>query len=966
MTKQQHSEQLIFDASKADEIFDCLQLATPEGTFAQPLRAAARSAFGNSPYLAALGKRYPAQAAQLLHEDPETQFASIMTSLSEPRDASESEDVFMAFLRGQKNLAALLIAVADIAGLWPLEVVTQNLSLLATACLDIAVARALRSRMQAGDIPWPEGTDNQSPLTAGASADCGYFLLGMGKLGGKELNYSSDIDLIALYDPARAAYIGRKSISHCFVKLTQDVVRYIDQRTVDGYVFRVDLRLRPDPGATPVALSVDAALSYYHSVASNWERSAMIKAAFSSGDQIAANQYLEEMSSWVWRRNMDFEALRDIAGIKNQINRHYSVEDARFRGYDVKIGIGGIREIEFFAQVNQLLHGGRNPSLRQKETLGTLQELVALEVIPQATCNELTNAYRYLRNVEHRIQMTNDEQTHTIPDDDHGLTRLSYFLGYAATSKFEQVLLGHTDNVQIHYDQLLPGVAEENPALTESQTRAKLEQSGFSNLDAAASTINGWKFGRYRSLKTNRARELLAQCLPDLLSAFSTTHSPDAALNRFDTFLSQLPAGVQLFSLLQSNPSLLGLLARIIGLAPALSAILAKTPGLWDTVLSSQFFASSENAETLQLQLKALLSTARDYQDKLDFVRRFYAEQKFRTGVLMLEGLATPGEIGASLTIVTDVILRELIPIVEQDFGIKHGGFNTGAHGIAVLALGKYGGAELTHTSDIDIIFLYENAGDGMFSDGKKPLSSNVYYARLAQHVVTAITALTPEGRLFEVDTRLRPSGNQGPLAVMITTFEDYYRSAAWTWEFLALTRARIIHAPIKLEPEIQRAVTSAIIAGPSGVDLADETKSMREKLRTQFGTPNMWEVKHTRGGLVDIEFICQFLTLKYAKTNPEIIRANTPDSIEVLHTAGHLRPKDYQSLLAGYELQQTIQSQLRLCLDKLPQQDSDIPEGLQQILVDATACKSFDQLKKHILEAQKHCHILFKDLIAN
>ncbi len=966
LTKQQHTDQLIFDASKADETFGYLQLAAPKGPFAHPLRAAARSAFGNSPYLAALAKRYPAQTTALLSEDPEKQFASIIASLTESRDAAESEDDFMSFLRDRKNLAALLIAVADIAGLWPLELVTKNLSLLATACLDLAVARAVRARMQAGDLPWPDGTDNLSPVSATASADCGYFLLGVGKLGGKELNYSSDIDLIALYDPVRAGYKGRKSISHCFVKLTQDVVRYIDQRTVDGYVFRVDLRLRPDPGATPVALSVDAALGYYHSIASNWERSAMIKAAFASGDRIAASQYQEEMSSWVWRRNMDFEALRDIADIKNQINRHYSVEDARFRGYDVKIGIGGIREIEFFAQVNQLLHGGRNPSLRMKDTIGTLQELVSLELIPQATCNELSNAYRYLRNVEHRIQMTNDEQTHSIPDDDDGLTRLSYFLEYSTTSEFEQALRGHTDNVKIHYDQLLPGVAEENPALTESQTRAILNRSGFSDPDAALSTITGWKFGRYRSLKATRARELLAQCLPDLLSAFSATHSPDAALNRFDTFLSQLPAGVQLFSLLQSNPSLLGLLARIIGLAPALSSILAKAPGLWDTVLSSQFFASPENTETLRLQLKTLLSTARDYQDKLDFVRRFYAEQKFRTGVLMLEGLATAGEIGASLSVVTDVILQELIPIVEQDFAAKHGGFDTSTHGIAVLALGKYGGAELTHTSDIDIIFLYENAGDGISSDGKKPLYSNVYYTRLAQHIVTAITALTPEGRLFEVDTRLRPSGNQGPLAVMITTFEDYYRSAAWSWEFLALTRARIIRAPAKLESEIQQVITSAIIAGPPDVDLANETKSMREKLRTQFGTPNMWEVKHTRGGLVDIEFICQFLTLKYAKTDPEIIRANTPESLEVLHASGHLSREDYQSLLAGYELQRTVQSQLRLCLEGLPQQDSDIPTGLQQILVDASDCASFAQLKKRMLGAQRHCHTLFQSLVAN
>lgn len=966
LKRQPQNNSLVFDAGKADETLELLGLTAPVDDAGGAMRLAARSAFGNSPYLAALAKRYPQQTCAMLDGNPDDHFASIIAALKEPRGASENEEEFMSFLRSQKNLTALLIALADIAGIWSLDVVTTNLSLLARVCLDLAVARALRSRMRAGDLPWTEGVNELSDVSFIANANCGYFLLGMGKLGGCELNYSSDIDLIALYDPARARYQGRKSVSDCFVKLTQDVVRYIDQRTMDGYVFRVDLRLRPDPGATPVALSVDAALGYYHSVAANWERSAMIKASFASGDNVAADQYLEEMSSWVWRRNMDFEALRDIASIKNQINRHYSVEDAHFRGYDVKLGIGGIREIEFFAQVNQLLHGGRNPSLRLKDTISTLGELVKLDLIPEATCSELTEAYQYLRHVEHRIQMTNDEQTHTVPDDNGGVARLAYFMGYQSEAAFEQVLRGHNDKVRSHYDQLLPGVVDENPSLTEGQTRAKLENSGFRDPDAAFATIAAWKFGRYRSLKTNRARDLLEQCLPDLLAAFSTTHSPDAALTRFDTFLSQLPAGVQLFSLLQSNPSLLGLLARIIGLAPALSTILAKATGLWDTVLSAQFFAPLESADSLRAQLKTQLSTARDYQDQLDFVRRFYAEQKFRTGVLMLEGVATAAEIGTSLSVVTDVILQELIPTVELDFAVKHGGFDNENHGIAVLALGKYGGAELTHTSDIDIIFLYESAGEGVYSNGKKPLFSNVYYTRLAQHIVTAITALTPEGRLFEVDTRLRPSGNQGPLAVMVSTFEDYYRSGAWSWEFLALTRARVILGPEKLVPKIQKAITAAIIRGPSCVDLASEAISMREKLRQQFGTPNLWDVKHTRGGLVDIEFICQFLTLKHAKVRPKIIRPNTPDSLEILHASGYLSLNDFKCLLEGYELQRTIQSQLRLCLDSLPKQDGDIPPGLQQILIDSADCASFTQLKKHMLDMQHRCHKLFERLITN
>lgn len=960
------SNQMIFSPEKADQTLEQLYLQQKERTPASLISKKARFAFGNSPYLASLAKRYPEQAKIMLQSDPDDEFSAIIASLQQPREANETDDAFMAFLRDTKNVAGLLIALADISGLWPLNKVTRNLSQLANSCLELAVAKALRARMRAGDLPWPANINDRSPITCAANINCGFFLLAMGKLGGKELNYSSDIDLIALYDTAKITYIGRKSLSNCFIKLTQDVVRYIDHRTTHGYVFRVDLRLRPDPGATPVALSVGGALGYYQSIAANWERSAMIKAAFAAGDPDAAKQYLEEMSSWVWRRSMDFEALRDIASIKNQINRHYSVNGATFRGFDVKLGIGGIREIEFFAQVSQLLHGGRNPSLRTKATMETLHELATLGFITEKMRADLADAYEYLRTVEHRIQMINDEQTHTIPEDDNSLIRLTYFLEYKNMSEFERTLIHHTSNVRSYYDKLLPNIDGENAAPDEKQIQKYLVEYSFVSPDAAFALIQSWNLGHYRSLKTSRARELLSQCLPALLLAFSKTHSPDAALTRFDAFLAQLPAGVQLFSLLHSNPNLMGLLTKIVGLAPALSSILAKAPWLWDTVLSTQFFAPPEDGTTIRRKLKTLLSTARDYQDQLDFLRRFYAEQKFRTGVLMLEGLASAAETGTSLSVVTDVILQELIPIVENEFAQKHGHFGTKSEGIAIVALGKYGGFELTHTSDIDIIFLYEGTRDGILSNGKKPLFSNVYYTRLAQNIVTAITALTPEGRLFDVDTRLRPSGSQGPLAVTIKTLQDYYLTTAWTWEFLALTRARIIQAPASMAAKIQRTLNAAVVSGPPNIDLAAETASMREKLYGNFGTSNIWDVKHTRGGLVDIEFICQFLTLKHAKDEVDIAKPNTPKSLKTLQKLKHISNENYKALSAGYELQQTIQSLLRLCLDKTPIDDEDIPPGLQKILIKATSEKSFSALKEQIFKHQQACHALFKYLISN
>lgn len=953
-----------FDAAKVVEILAELEpICGEQGLDAEHLELL-KVILGNSPYLASLIRRYPEETVGFMQNTASNSFDTLVRALSQPRPADESDADFMSFLRHQKNLAALLIAMADCSGTWPLETVTKRLSEFANLCLELAIAKALRIRMKAGDLPWPDGLSPSSPVTVRANESCGYFILGLGKLGAEELNYSSDIDLIALYDPEKANYIGRKSVSDCFIKLTQDVVRYIDQRTMHGYVFRVDLRLRPDPGATPVAMSLDAALGYYHSVAANWERSAMIKASFAAGDPERAQAYLEELAAWVWRRNMDFEALKDIAAIKNQINRHYDVEDAEFAGFDVKLGVGGIREIEFYAQVNQLLHGGRNPSLRMHGTLDTLKHLHALELAPQQVCNDLIAAYKYLRTVEHRIQMIHDEQTHSIPMAANDIERLACFLGYTSPEDFRLVLDNHTKLVSQHYDELLPDSGEKTAVLTEKQLRKLLVQSTFQNVDSAYELIAAWQYGRYRSLKTNRARALLAQCLPELMSGFSQSSSPDAALIRFDAFLSQLPAGVQLFSLLQSNPSLLGLLTRIIGLAPALSSILAKTPGLWDTVLDGQFFAPIEDKTLLGEELRLQLSAARDYQDVLDYVRRFAAEKKFRSGVHMLEGIAGTSEIGAALSDVADVILRELVPAVEADFAAKHGCFEGHQTGIGIIALGKYGGRELTHTSDLDIVFVYPSVSDGSFSNGQKPLSANVYYTRLAQHIITAITALTPEGRLFEVDTRLRPSGNQGPLAASLDSFGEYYMGDAWTWEFLALTRARLIYSQPEMNEPVNTAIRNAFNSLPAHDVLEKDAVEMRRKLADEFATDNIWDVKHIRGGLVDIEFICQFLSLKHYGTSANGITANTPECLNELLSTDVLHEKEFQSLLHGYKLQMTVQSLLRLCLEPIPRSGDDIPIGLQEILLENSYFATMDLLLDGIRNAQRDCYALFKSLV--
>ena len=738
----------------------------------------------------------------------------------------------------------------------------------------------------------------------------------------------------------------------------------MDQRTFEGYVFRVDLRLRPDPGATPIALPVEAALGYYHSIAANWERSAMIKASFAAGDPGAAQQYLQELDSWVWRKNMDFEALKEIGAIKNQINRHFDVEDAVFAGFDVKLGLGGIREIEFYAQINQLLHAGRNPSLRTRGTLETLRELARLGLSPSNVSEDLEKAYVYLRVVEHRIQMVNDEQTHSIPTADEAQDRLASFLGYASVEQFEKDIIAVTETVKTHYDAFLPDAGEGSASVSDEQLVKWLDRCGLQDKKAAFETISAWKYGRYRALKTTRARSLLNQCLPELLAAFSKSNSPDSALVRFDTFLSQLPAGVQLFSLLQANPTLLGLLARVISLAPALANMLAKNTGLWDLVLGRHFFAPPLSTEDLTEELSVQLSTARDYQDVLDIVRRFAAEQKFRTGVLMLEGIASVAEIGDALSDMADVILSALVPIVESDFAAKHGTFSSENSGLAIFALGKYGGRELTHTSDLDIVFIYDGDAATEFSDGPKPLSPNVYYTRLAQHIITAITALTPEGRLFDVDTRLRPSGNQGPLAVSAKSFEDYYRDGAWVWEFMALTRGRVVYGPQKLTKTIQKITFSTLKRGPNRENLANDVLDIRQKLADQFSKDNPWDVKQVRGGIVDIEFICQFMALRHRDRLDMAALQSTNDCLRQLYEQGGFDETSYEQLLNAFMLQRTLQALLRLCLEHTPKDASEIPSGLVQVILDNTYFDNIIALEEGLRSAQDEVLAQFNETL--
>jgi len=613
MSHPTHTLPKAYHKEKADEIWAALTESDSVLKDNEEARALADSLFGHSSFLSGIARRQPSMASAYLQGDPDTHFSAILASLAAQRPEGEKTPDLMAFLREQKSATAFLTAAADVGGWWSLEEVTSALSRFADAALEFALAHLLHANMKAGELAWPTG--KEEAVSPALTASCGYFILGMGKLGAYELNYSSDIDLIALYDAERAHYTGNKTLKQCLIRLTQELVQIMETRTMHGYVFRTDLRLRPDPGATPVALSVEAAETYYHSMAVNWERSAMIKARVVAGDQTAGKAYLDTMARWIWRKNMDFAALNDIAAIKNQINRHYGQTQSVFRGYNVKLGYGGIREIEFFTQINQLLHAGRHPALRLRGTLDALDMLAMDQIIDGKIHKALSRGYRFLRTLEHRIQMMNDEQTHDIPEEDERFNCLVSFMGYADEAAFKEAVTGQTKVISEIYDGLLP---EDDTARVDGyspgELPATLEKLGFEDPENSAAIIEGWRRGRHRALRTERAKRLLEQILPGLLDAFSGTENAGSALTRFDKFISQLPGGVQLFSLLQSNPSLFQLLARVMGLAPALAEALGKKPDLWDAVLEPGFYAPLESEVELREKIEELFDSARDYQ----------------------------------------------------------------------------------------------------------------------------------------------------------------------------------------------------------------------------------------------------------------------------------------------------------------------------------------------------------------
>ncbi len=909
--------------------------------------------FSASPYLAGIARRRPERLAAILAATPDERLDAILADTR--ACVSADAEVAEVELREMKAQLHLLTAVADIAGIWDLDQVTSALTRFADEAVNAAVAIASRENFVAGKT---------TRIGAGAEGPMpGLFFLAMGKMGAFELNYSSDIDLSAFYEADAMPIVAGLEPASFAIRFVERVSGLLQRRTSEGYVFRVDLRLRPDPSSTHKAVSVPAALEYYESVGQNWERAAFIKARVTAGDSGRGCCFLDALQPFIWRRNLDFAAIADIHSIKRQIHAFKVDERVTASGADLKLGRGGIREIEFYVQTQQLILGGRHPSLRCPRTLDALAALGATGHVTADVAAELAAAYRALRALEHRVQMVNDEQTHRLPESEADRRRVAALAGYGELRRFDAAVGKLLRSVNRRYGELFAG---EEPLSSpfgsliftgvadDPATLATLGRMGFGNPGAVSRTIRSWHHGHIAATRSERGRELLTRLGPRLLEAAHSTGASDAAFARFADFFSGLASGVQVQSLFLSQPKFLELFVRVMAIAPEFARTLARRPATLDALLDPAFFDRLEPPADVAHRL---VSSA-TFEEAMDEARRIHREEAFRIGVHILSGLASAEDAGAAYADLAWEIIRGLSAVALREVESSAGAF---AGEVAVIALGKCGSREMSATSDLDLMTLYRPA-EALAVSSVKGLTADTFYARFTQRLVAALSAPTREGELYATDLQLRPSGTKGPVAVSLAAFTDYYAGEAEVWEYLAMTRAQVVWAS---SPEFAATACGAIetlLRRPRSASIAADVLAMRELIERERPPSGLWDMKLAPGGLVDIEFCAQYLQLIHAADGGPL-RQNTGEALVALAETA-LAPKSaLADLDRAWRLQQRLMQLLKVSLGE-DVDPSGEPRALLVLLTRAGGTRNLGRLEKKLAAARRAAHRAFLDLV--
>ena len=919
----------------------------------------------HSPYLWGLVKEDPERLARLLRRPPGESLDSLVQALAERRDDEEAD--LMRALRRAKRESALLIALADIGGVWDVVAATEALTRFADAAVGAALAFLLRRHARAGLLKLdPDARDPQS--------GSGVVVLALGKHGARELNYSSDVDLIVLYDQAAASIPPGAEPGPLFERMTKALARLLQERTSDGYVLRVDLRLRPDPASTPVALSTLSAYSYYETVGQNWERAALIKARPAAGDLKLGERFLTDLAPFIWRKYFDYAAIADIHAMKRQIHAVRGHEKVVVPGHDIKLGRGGIREIEFFVQTQQLIFGGRRPQMRGARTLDMLERLHADKWVSAEAVDDLSRSYVFLRRLEHRLQMVGDEQTQRLPFDRPALARFAQFCGYARLDSFTRDVTHHLTRVEHHYARLFEdapalSVASGNLVFTgvvdDPETLATLRGLGFQRPEAAAETVRGWHFGRRAAVRSPRAREVLTELTPALLEAFAGSGDPDAALAAFDEALARMPASVELMSILRSNAALRELFGDVLGAAPRLAQVIATRPHVLDAAIDparGEDFEASFDDHTMGERVEAFVAQAPTYEEALNRARDFAAEEKFHIGLNLLSGRLDPDRAGRAYSALAQGLIAAMLDRVVEAFAAEHGRVRGGR--VAVVGLGKLGSREMTAASDLDLILIYDFPADAGESSGRKRLGPALYYARLTQRLIAALTAPTKAGRLYDVDMRLRPSGRQGPLATQLSSFKLYQLKEAETWEHMALARARVVAGDASLGAEVAETVRETLTRKREGGKVARDAGAMRKLIAAEKGDKDVWDLKLVAGGLIDIEFIAQYLELALAHRRPGILDVSTRKALEKSGAAGLITAEEAEVLVDAHRLYTDATQFMRLSTSG-PFDPLKAAAGVKRRIAAAIGFPDFEAFTAALDEARKRVRAAFAAIVA-
>lgn len=781
-------------------------------------------AAGCSPYLAGLIQKEADWLPEAL-EAPDVALAELLLA---PSRLAE-EDLSSGLRQGKRRLG-LLAALADLAGAWPLEKVTGALSDYAGAACSAALISGVTQQIRRGKVPGMVEEDAQTAA--------GMCVLAMGKMGALELNYSSDIDLICLFDETRFDAVDYHDARQAFVRATRAMCGTLSEMTAQGYVFRTDLRLRPDPAVTPVCIAMEAAENYYESLGRTWERAAYIKANPAAGDTLAGQAFLKRLTPFVWRRHLDFAAIQDAHDMRLAIRTHKGLGGPiTLPGHNMKLGRGGIREIEFFTQTRQLIAGGRDPDLRCRGTVAGLHVLARKGWVDPAVASALQDYYVAHRTVEHRLQMVQDAQTHSLPRNEEDFDRLACMMDMDAIA-LKADLSSRLEAVH----EMTEGFFAPDAPRHQPQT----EQLDHEILD---------RWVTYPALRSARSREIFERVKPLLLDRLAKTAKPHEALLALDGFLSGLPAGVQLFSLFEANPQLIDLLVDITGTTKALAHYLSRNASVFDAVIAGDFFSDWPGEKGLVNFLQTELGEETDYERKLDAARRWTKEWNFRIGVHLLRGLSDAEEAGRQYTDLARAVVQSVWPEVCAQFALKHG--PPPGRGAVILGMGSLGAGTLNAGSDLDLIVIYDPLDEDM-SVGEKPLSTRPYYARLTQAMITALSAPMSQGKLYDVDMRLRPSGNQGPVATSWQAFQSYQREEAWVWEHLALTRAQVVAGPSDLATDVESLREEVIAQKRDLAKTVGEVVAMRRRIQEAKTPEGVWDVKIGAGRLQDIEIVAQ------------------------------------------------------------------------------------------------------------